>query len=234
MTTSSVAELAERLDVDDVRADESDPNYNVTPRTEVPIVASAGPGSEGRGRVLDRVRWGLVPSWADDVKIGDKLINARAETIRTKPAFRNAFAKRRCLIPADGFYEWKRDPARKTKQPFFIHPPDGEGPFAFAGVYAVWRDKSVEGAPWLRSCAIVTTNANHVVGRIHNRMPVILDPSRFDEWLDPANADLDALQAMLVAAPDDETECYPISTAVNRPANNSKALLEPVTPLDVE
>ncbi len=224
MTKSTIADLAEQLDVDDVRAGEDEPNYNVTPRTEVPIVAV----SEEHGRVLDRVRWGLVPSWADDVKIGDKLINARGETIRTKPAYRHAFAKRRCLVPADGFYEWKRDPALKTKQPFYIHSTEGEVPFAFAGVYATWRDKTVEDAPWLRSCAIVTTGANGVMEKIHNRMPVILDAKHFDEWLDPANTDLDALESLLVPAPENVIDMYPIRSLVNKPANNFAELLEPI------
>jgi putative SOS response-associated peptidase YedK len=231
VTSSSVAELAEKLDIDDVRAEEEDANYNVTPRSEVPIVAV----SEERGRVLDRVRWGLVPSWAENLKIGDKLINARAETIRKTPAYRHAFAKRRCLIPADGFYEWKRDPAHKTKQPYFIHPAAGAthsaagaAPFAFAGVYATWRDKSVDDAPWIRSCAIVTTGANASMAAIHNRMPVLLEPSDFDAWLDPTNADHDALEALLVPAPANEIDLYPIRSLVNKPANNFKELLEPV------
>jgi putative SOS response-associated peptidase YedK len=224
VTSSTVAELAEKLDIDDVRADEDEANYNVTPRTEVPIVAV----SEERGRVLDRVRWGLVPSWADDLKIGDKLINARAESIRKTPAYRHAFAKRRCLIPADGFYEWKRDAVHKTKQPYFIHPTASDAPFAFAGVYATWRDKAVDDAPWIRSCAIVTTSANASMAPIHNRMPVLLEPSDFDTWLDPATTNLDALEALLVPAPANEIDLYPIRSLVNKPANNFKELLEPV------
>ena len=116
VTTTAVADLAERLQIDDVRATEAEANYNVTPRVQVAIVAA-----NERGRVLDRVRWGLGPSWAQDVGIGDKLINARCETVREKPAFRRAFAKRRCLIPVDGFYEWKAIAGRKVKQPVFIH-----------------------------------------------------------------------------------------------------------------
>jgi putative SOS response-associated peptidase YedK len=225
VTTSSVAALAEKLDVDDVRADDGEgPNYNVTPRTEVAIVAV----SEEKGRVLDRVRWGLVPSWADDTKIGDKLINARAETIRKTPAYRHAFAKRRCLIPADGFYEWKRVPGQKVKQPMFIHPASDDDVLAFAGVYATWKDKNDPDASWMRSCAIVTTSANATMAPIHNRMPVMLSPSDFDAWLDPANTDLDALEALLVPAPDDAIVTYPVRTLVNKPANNFKELLEPV------
>ena len=114
------------------------------------------------------------------------------------------------------------------KQPFYIHRADADAPLAFAGVYATWRDKSVDDAPWMRSCAIVTTSANGVMEPIHNRMPVILEAENFDEWLDPANTDLDALESLLVPAPDREIDCYAISTLVNRPANNFKELLEPV------
>ncbi|HEY1738564.1 MAG TPA: SOS response-associated peptidase, partial [Acidimicrobiia bacterium] len=142
--------------------------------------------------------------------------------------YRHAFAKRRCLIPADGFYEWKRDAVHKTKQPYFIHPAASDAPFAFAGVYATWRDKSVDDAPWIRSCAIVTTSANASMAPIHNRMPVLLEPSDFDTWLDPATTNLDALEALLVPAPANEIDLYPIRSLVNKPANNFKELLEPV------
>ena len=137
VTTTAVADLAERLQVDDLRAEPASANYNVTPRAQVAIVAA-----NDEGRVLDRVRWGLVPSWAKDVAIGDKLINARCETVREKPAFRRAFAKRRCLIPVDGFYEWKAMTHRAAKQPVFIHSTTVGDPLMFAGLYEVDR-KSV-------------------------------------------------------------------------------------------
>ncbi len=219
-----MADLAEKLLVDEVRIEDDRANYNVTPRTEVPIVAV----SADVGRVLDRVRWGLVPSWAKDLKIGDKLINARAETIREKPAFRHAFAKKRCLIPADGFYEWKKTEGEKVKQPMFIHPGHAGDVLAFAGIYETWRDKADPDAQWIRTCAIITTSANATMAPIHNRMPVILDPAVHGEWLDPANTDLDALEQLLVPAPNDVIEAYPIRTLVNRPANNFAELLEPV------
>ncbi len=222
VTTSAVSELAARLLADEVRADDTGANYNVTPRTEVPIVAETAEHT----RVLDRVRWGLVPSWAKDLKIGDRQINARAETIAEKPAYRRAFAKRRCLIPADGFYEWKVVPGRKAKQPVFIHPTEPGGVFAFAGVYEVWRDKADPEAPWLRSCAIVTTSANATMSPVHDRMPVILPPAAWDSWLDPDNHDVDALTQLLVPAPDNVLEWYPIRTLVNKPQNNFVELLE--------
>ncbi len=226
VSTTPLTDLAERLLVDDVRTDDERPNWNVTPRSSVVIVASGGE-PEHRRRVLDRVRWGLVPSWAKNLSVGDKLINARAETIREKPAYRRAFAKRRCLIPVDGFYEWKVVPGRKTKQPVYIHRVDGE-PIVFAGLYENWKDKNDPDAEWIRSCSIVTTNANARIAAVHNRMPVILQSDRFAEWLDPENHDVDALTRLLVPAPDDLLTYYPIRSLVNRPANNGPELLEPV------
>lgn len=232
VTALTVAALAERLDVDEVRAggapDEWRPNYNVTPRVEVPIVAERIDDAGARHRWLDRVRWGLVPSWAEDLSIGDRLINARAEGIATKPAYRRAFAKRRCLIPADGFYEWKVVPGRKAKQPVFIHPTDAGGVFAFAGVHEVWRDKSDPDAPWVRTCAIITTSANGTLAPVHDRMPVILAREAWSTWLDPDDHDTDALARLLVPAPDDQVAWHPIRTLVNKPQNNFAELLDPV------
>jgi putative SOS response-associated peptidase YedK len=224
VTTSAVADLAERLHIDEVRDVEDVPNYNVTPRTEVLVVAQTA----NHARVLDRVRWGLVPSWAKDVKVGDKLINARAETISEKPAYKRAFAQRRCLIPVDGFYEWKVIPGRKTKQPVFIHSTTPAAPLVFAGIYEVWKDRNDPDAPWLRSCSIVTTAANDTMRAVHNRMPVILGESVWDEWLDVDLHDTERLQRLLVPAPNDAVTFYPIRTLVNRPANNGPELLEPV------
>jgi putative SOS response-associated peptidase YedK len=230
VTTSAVAELAERMHVDEVRAvsDADRANYNVTPRTEVPVVAESVGESGMHTRVLDRVRWGLVPSWAKNLSIGDRQINARAESIAEKPAYRRAFAKRRCLIPADGFYEWKVVPGRKAKQPVYIHPTEPDGVFAFAGVYEVWRDKQDPDAEWVRTCAIVTTSANATLSAVHDRMPVILPREAWDTWLDPENHDVDALQKLLVPAPPDAVAWYPIRTLVNKPQNNFAELLEPV------
>ena len=226
VTTSSVADLAEKLHIDDVRADDSGPNYNVTPRAAVAIVAVTAE----HDRVLDRVRWGLVPTWAKDLAIGDKLINARSETVREKPAFKRAFAKRRCLIPVDGFYEWKKLPLRKTKQPVFIHSPLEGAPLMFAGLYEVWRDKTEPGAPAVRSCSILTVAANDTMAPIHNRMPVLLGPEHFDEWLDPAHGDLDVLARLLVPSANDAITYYPVRTLVNKASNNFAELLEPAPP----
>jgi putative SOS response-associated peptidase YedK len=179
-----------------------------------------------------------VPSWAKDAGIGDKMINARAETVAEKPAYRRAFAKKRCIIPADGFYEWKRSAAaapgaKPVKQPYFIHRRDGE-PLAFAGLWEVWKapdgfDHELVGSDgWLRTCAIVTGPPNEVLAPIHNRMPVVLPESAWAEWLDPDNHDVESLARLLVPAPAEWFEAYPVSTAVNNARNNHAELVRPV------
>jgi putative SOS response-associated peptidase YedK len=230
---SSPTLLAERLHVDEVRVPDAavEPNYNVTPRTEVPIVAESISEDGDHRRVLDRVRWGLVPSWAKDLSVGDRLINARAEGLAAKPAYRKAFERRRCLMPADGFYEWRVVPGtsgkRKQKQPYFIARVDRE-PMAFAGLYEVWRDRGDPEAQWVRSCAIVTTDANDKLAPIHDRMPVVLAERDWDEWLDPENRDTTKLARLLVPAPGSEFLCYPVSTLVNKPDNQGRELLDEV------
>lgn len=220
VSVSSPAVLADHFGVEEVRLEGTEPDYNVTPRATVPVVAV----SRGR-RVLDGVRWGLVPSWAKDPSIGDRLINARADTVATKPAYKRAFARRRCIVPADGFYEWQAVEGRKQKQPWFIRRRDG-APLAFAGLWEIWHDPAEgDDAPRLRSCAIVTTDANAQLEPIHHRMPVVLPDDAWDVWLDPDTSDLDALQQLLVPLPGDELETWPVSTLVNKPANNSAELL---------
>jgi putative SOS response-associated peptidase YedK len=225
---SSPSLLAERFGVGEVReqARVHEPDYNVAPTRGVPIVAQ----SEGE-RVLDVVRWGLVPVWVKDLASIKKmsLINARADTVASKPAYRKAFERRRCIIPADGFYEWRRMPDRKAKQPYFIHRVDRE-PIAFAGIWERWKDPEDDDAEWIRSCAIITTDANELMQQVHDRMPVMLPESVFDEWLDPENHDVEKLQRLLVPAPEGDLALYPVSTRVNRPANNDASLLEEVTP----
>ena len=220
VTASSPALIADRFAVDEVDATvtpDPEPDYNVSPRRNVLAVRER----EGQ-RVLSRLRWGLVPSWAKEVKIGDRMINARAETVASKPAYRRAFANKRCLIPADGFYEWKAGTAaggdkKPRKQPYFIHRKDGE-PLAFAGLWEVWKvpddrpdnEKDLGGDDgWLRSCVIVTTTANELMAPIHNRMPVILPESAWERWLDPDEHDVDTLAELLVPADDALLEAYP-------------------------
>jgi putative SOS response-associated peptidase YedK len=211
VSVSSPTILAERFQVEAVRLEATEPNYNVAPRAEVPVVA------ESRGqRVLDVVRWGLVPFWAKDLSIGDRCINARAERIRTANAYKRAFEKRRCIIPADGFYEWQKL-ENKKKQPWFFRRRDGE-PLAFAGLWELWNG--------IRTCTIVTTEANDVVRPVHERMPVVLDESNWSEWLDEQNRDVVSLQRLLVPADARAFEAWPVSTLVNKADNNTPALLD--------
>ena len=226
VSVSSPTILAERFKVEQVRINEAEQNFNVTPRAEVPVVAE----SQGE-RVLDLVRWGLVPSWAKDLKIGDRQINARAEKVATSNAYKRAFAKRRCIIPADGFYEWQVVAGKKQKQPWFIRRRDGE-PLAFAGLWEIWHDPNdpdQEHAPRVRTCVIITTDANDALRPIHDRMPVVLPESAWDEWLDRDNQDTAPLQRLLVPAPPQEFEAWPVPLLVNKPANNGPELVEPVT-----
>jgi putative SOS response-associated peptidase YedK len=226
---SSPVLLAERFDVDEVATEAHEPDYNVAPRASVYGIVEREPGS----RVLESLRWGLVPSWAEDRKIGDRMINARAETLAEKPAYKRAFARRRCILPADGFYEWRALPkqvGRKArKQPMFIHRRDGE-PLAFAGLWETWRDPSDTDAPWLVSCVIVTTRANEVLTPIHDRMPVVLAEDAWSTWLDPDQRDVDQVAPLLVPAPSEWFEIFPVSTLVNKADNNGPDLVEPVAP----
>lgn len=192
------------------------PRYNVAPTQPVPIVRLA----EGK-RHFALVRWAFIPGWVKDPKGFSLLINARAESVLDKPAFRNAVRRRRCLIPADGFYEWREVGGRK--QAFFVRRKDGQ-PFAFAGLWETWTGPNGEE---LDTAAIVTTLANRTLSFLHGRMPVILPPDAFDLWLDCAKVDAPTAAALLVPARDDLLEAYQVSPAVNRVANDSAALIAP-------
>jgi putative SOS response-associated peptidase YedK len=191
-----------------------------------------GPGGEvAAERQLRVVRWGLVPFWAKDVKIGSRMINARAETVAEKPAFRRAFAQRRCLLPADGYYEWQQQDGG-PKQPIYITRADGR-PLAFAGLYELWRDASVppdDADAWLWTTTVITTSAPDDLGHIHDRMPMVIDPATWGEWLDPANRDASDLRSLLVPAVVSGLTTYPVSTAVNSVRNNGPELIEPLNP----
>ena len=208
--TSPIDRLAQEFDLDG-GIGELQPNYNVAPTQSVATVIA-----ENGGRRLEMLRWGLVPSWADDPEIGSRMINARAETAPEKPSFRSAFKRRRCLIPSDGFYEWKREEG--GKQPYYIHMQDGR-PFAFAGLWESWHDE-------LRTCAIITTRANELVAGVHDRMPVILPRENYDAWLDP-EADKEELVSLLRPYPGDDLETFPVSRFVNSPRNNDERCVEP-------
>jgi putative SOS response-associated peptidase YedK len=190
------------------------PNYNVAPTQQVAAVLE-----EGGERRLEVLRWGLIPSWADDPGIGSRMINARSETAPEKPSFRRAFRERRCLILADGFYEWRR--TNGAKQPYYIRMKEGR-PFAFAGLWESWKDDG----PEIRSCTILTTGPNDLLAEIHDRMPVILPAGSYDAWLDP-EAGRDELYGLLAPYPEDEMEAYPVSRFVNSPQNNDPRCIEP-------
>jgi putative SOS response-associated peptidase YedK len=195
--------------------------FNVAPGDEVLSVVMRDDGPTGA-----LLRWGLVPPWADDPKVGFRMINARAETVADKPAYRGPFQRGRCLIVADGFYEWQRDGT--VRQPFHITRGAGE-PFAFAGLRTTWRDpRDPDGEP-LRSCAIVTTAATPAIAHIHLRMPVILDPADEKEWLDPGTPP-PRLQAMLHALPDEQTHARAVSKAVNDARYDGPECLAPPEP----
>ncbi|HKP88069.1 MAG TPA: SOS response-associated peptidase [Blastocatellia bacterium] len=206
--SQSVPAIAQEFGVSEVSFDLG-PSYNIAPTQKVAVIISDGV------RQLVPVRWGLVPSWAKDISVGNKLINARAETITEKASFRNAFKKRRCLVVADGFYEWQN--LGGTKRPMYIRLKSGK-PFGFAGLYEVWNPPEGEK---LTTCAIVTTEANELMKPIHERMPVIIPRESEDEWLDSSAADHDALLQLLKPYAADEMEAYPVSKQVNSPRNNS-------------
>jgi putative SOS response-associated peptidase YedK len=216
--TSSGQELAEAFGVP--APDLFTPRYNIAPTQEV-FAVRAGES----GRELARLRWGLVPSWSKDAKGGGRLINARAETADQMPSFRSAFKRRRCLIAADGFYEWKALEGRKTKQPYFISLKSG-GPFAFAGLWEVWhRDEEN-----LQTCTILTTAPNDLMRSLHDRMPVILPAKEYDLWLDPTIQDPEQLRPLLRPYPAKAMAAYAVSTLVNSPRNDNPDCILPAEP----
>ena len=225
------------------------PDYNVAPTKEVYAVVERPPSSDRNGeqppqpppaqRQLRVVRWGLVPSWAKDPAIGNRMINARMETLAEKPAFKRAFAKRRCLLPADGYFEWypteeKTKAGKPRKQPFFIRPKDGSS-LAMAGLYEIWRDPTrAEGDPerfrW--TCTVITTQAEDELGKIHDRMPLMVEPERWAQWLDPTQEQRSLLELLVPASPG-RLEAYPVSTEVSNVRNNGPQLLDPLPLEDV-
>jgi putative SOS response-associated peptidase YedK len=226
-------DLVEEFEIADAPEAGPAPSYNVAPTDSVYAVVERVPRGEPEGapprRQLRAVRWGLVPSWAKDPKIGSRLINARVETVADKPAFRRAFAKRRCLLPADGYFEWYGE-ERGKKQPFFIRPPDGSV-LAMAGLYEFWRDPTKdEDDPdaWLTTTTVITTSAPDDLGRIHDRMPMIVEKHRYAEWLDPSVEDLSALRSLLVPAAPGLLTAYPVSKEVSNVRNDGPHLVEPV------
>ena len=208
-------------------------SYNVAPTNDVFGLVEGPDGIP----VLRVFHWGLVPVWAKDEKIGSKMINARAETLATKSVFKPLLAKRRCIVPMDGFYEWKpgqpggplTKAGKPVKQPVYIHSISGE-PLAVAGLWTAWRDKQApagENQPWLHSCTIITTDANATMAPVHDRMPAILPESRWQEWLDADEHDLSTLQSMLTPAADDLLTLHLVGLAVNNVRSSGPELILP-------
>lgn len=196
--------------------DSMPPRFNIAPSQPIAVITNED------SRTLTFHRWGLIPSWAKDVAIGNKMINARSETVDEKPSFRAAFKRRRCLIPADGFFEWQQRDGRKV--PMFIHMKD-RGVFALAGLWEVWH--SPEGDE-IRSATILTTEPNSLMADIHNRMPVILPPEAYSTWLAEGDQPANVLKPLFRPYPADKMAAYPVSTFVNRPANDTPETIEPV------
>ncbi|MEU7017593.1 SOS response-associated peptidase [Streptomyces sp. NPDC046385] len=238
-SSRSPQDLTRLFDVTEWRPEETlAPSWNVAPTDAVYAVLERGAREDGEEvrRELRALKWGLVPSWAKDPKGGARMINARVETVHEKPAYRRAFAKRRCLLPADGFYEW--DPVKDEatgkvrKQPYFIRPADGQV-MAMAGLYEFWRDPEVadshDPAAWLTTCTIITTDATDAAGRVHPRMPLALSPDHYDTWLDPHHTDTADLRALLTQPADGRLTAHPVSPAVNNVRNNGPHLVDAAT-----
>jgi len=211
----------------DCGSDEPDwaPRYNIAPTQSVPVIRQ---NTKEPVRKLSLMRWGLIPSWAKDPSVAASMINARAETAATKPAFRDALKSRRCLIPADGFYEWSR--TGKAKQPYCLEVHEGEL-FAFAGIWDRWKDPSGQ---WVKSCSILTTTPNAVTAAVHDRMPVILDPDAYDVWLDPGMTKVEAVSDLLKPCDARLMRRYPISTRINHVANDDEGCSAPVELAEIQ
>src|SRR5687767_360731 len=195
------------------------PRYNIAPTQPVLVIPNNHPDH------FELFQWGLIPSWAKDPAIGNRMINARAETLAEKPSFRTALKRRRCLVPADGFYEWRKEPDGKTKTPMYIRMKSGE-PFMFAGLWDVWHDDQGNSIP---SCTFITGEPNELVKEIHDRMVVILPREHYEQWLDPKERPSEELAKLLRPYPAEEMEAYPVSRTVNNPANEVPQCIESVT-----
>jgi putative SOS response-associated peptidase YedK len=197
---------------------ELNPRFNIAPSQPIAVIPNSGEN------ILSMYTWGLIPSWSKDPTIGNRMINARAETLAEKPSFRNAYRRRRCLILADGFYEWKQESNRNSKTPMYIHMKN-RNPFAFAGLWEIWN--SPDGSE-IRSCTIITTQPNSLLEPIHNRMPVILPPDAYSRWLDPGEKQPAQLNDLLIPFHSSEMEAYPVSKMVNNTQNDSADLIHPI------
>ena len=257
-SSSRPEDLVEEFDVDEDRTGEASrsilatpqtppagqPDFNMAPTKQAPVVLTRGaPGDAVSApvRQLRLLTWGLVPSWSKDVKLGLRMTNARSESLLDKSSFARAAAARRCLVPADGWYEWQVSPTavdgkgKPRKQPFFIHRSDG-AQLAMAGLYEFWRDESLaEDDPdaWLTTYTIITTGAEPGLDRIHDRQPLVLERADWDDWLDPTQKDLAAVKAHLECSQPGRFDAYPVGTAVNSTRNNGELLLLPLARADL-
>ena len=237
MSITSDADLAAEFEIDDVADDGPGRSWNVAPTDPVRLIVQRPPRDAAPGsaavRQLRTARWGLVPSWSKDSKGGARMINARIETVTQKPAFKAAAARRRCLIPALGYYEWqKAKEPRGAKVPHFLHDPDG-GLLAMAGLYEFWRDPArADDDPdrWLVSCTIITQQATDLLGEIHDRTPVIVPPGLRAAWLDCSSEDVATAAALLARIPEPRLEPYVVSAAVGNVRSNGPELIDPVAP----
>lgn len=230
-STSTRDDLVSVYDAVETVGEELPPSYNIAPTQHVNVVFERAPrgkpDAEPKRMVSSEVKWGLVPSWAKDPKIGSRMINARSETITSKPAFKAAAARRRCVLPADGYFEWMKDENGK-KIPFFLH---ADGPISMAGLYELWPNPDLpEDDPerWLWTCTVLTRPATDAAGQIHDRSPVLLPDTFVGPWLDPALTDRDDVDALLNSIPEPHLDLYEVSSAVNSPRNNTPELLHPV------
>ena len=209
-------QIVARFDVDTVLAEAITPRYNVAPTQPIAVVTENSP------RTLQMMRWGLVPSWAKDASIGNKMINARAETLAEKPSFKVALSRRRCIIPADGFYEWKK--IGTAKQPMYIHTKTDEL-FGFAGLWEEWRSTDGE---TIRTCTIITVSPNAVLSEIHNRMPAILRKEDEAAWLHRETTEIEEILPLLQPFPDEEVDAYPVSKRVNAATGDEADFINPL------
>jgi putative SOS response-associated peptidase YedK len=225
VAASKPADIAAYFDAQPDDDLDPEPSWNVAPTSDVLVVGERLVEDTGdRHRAIQVARWGLVPFWAKDPSIGNRMINARAESVGTSNAYKRSFQRRRCIVPADAFYEWTKREGQQRKQPWLIRRRDGK-PLAFAGLWDTWKD--AEGHR-LRSCVIITCPANDEIVGLHDRMPVILGESDWADWLDPANHDTPRLQDLLVPAPTDLLELFPVSTDVNNVRNDAPELADPI------
>jgi putative SOS response-associated peptidase YedK len=205
--------------------DDWNPRYNIAPTQPVPVIRQ---NPKEPVRQISLMKWGLIPNWARDVSIAGSTINAKSETAATKPAFREPLRLRRCLIPADAFYEWKKNGS--AKQPYCLEVDSGEL-FAFAGLWDGWKDAN---GHWIRTCSILTTTPNAVTAAVHDRMPVILDPDSYGAWLDPGMQNVTAISELLKPLDARRMRCYPVSARVNHAANDDEECSRPVEVVETQ